>query len=625
MMERPAKRLKITNPDVRNPRDTGSRMTEGLFTSELGMQGDDTDLKVQPTRTISLSDFQRQNVFGSYEHAPRPMLPRRNAGIYLLPRAPDATVTASVVQVNVNDGTSTSKITEVTVATTGTVVSLSEVGTLTTAVSLTIPGISNSTSVKGSATDSSQQTITTPPITSGDTSTITSSTSISSPSNPANGTISSDTTSTGERTVTVTATSTFELSVINGTLIATDSRFDVNPTSRTNVGTTGISSSSTTVTFVFGDLTSTPTPSSDSLTSSDPSESLVTSSLSFTNGSGGGAAGSPTATTDSAATSSAGSGSGGGGGSSLTPTQQQVVGGVVGGVAGIALTLVIMLFLLRWYRRRLKARGQLPEQIAARELTGGGGGGGEAYPMSQRSSTTPLTAAVAHGLKRLRPRSSQTLGTTATGTTDSSVPESERGFQRIAGRKIAPVLSSGGDPYGGNFGAFEKDAGVGPSDMPRIPERGLSGASFYQDNRGFYGGKGTPTPPQVPSSPTTITTPAKTGDSSTPAGTASSARDFAETPRAPSVLNSSQISLNTPSRPEGFAIMRPSPARTPVTLSPAASSIRLPIQQPPSMAEDAPPLPPMLRDGVGRSLASQDGSRVSRSSGRSAGRFTENM
>jgi hypothetical protein len=79
-------------------------------------------------------------------------------------------------------------------------------------------------------------------------------------------------------------------------------------------------------------------------------------------------------------------------------------------------------------------------------------------------------------------------------------------------------------------------------------------------------------------------------------------------------------------------VMRPSPARTPVTLSPAASSIRLPIQPPPTMDDDAPPLPTGLlvpgqiqRDGVGRSLASQDGSRVSRSSGRSGARFIENM
>jgi hypothetical protein len=288
-------------------------------------------------------------------------------------------------------------------------------------------------------------------------------------------------------------------------------------------------------------------------------------------------------------------------------------------VAGVALTLVIILFFLRWYRRRLKARGQLPEQIAARELVGGGNG--EAYPMSQRSSTTPLAAVVAHGLKRLRPHSNQTVGTTVTADTTTSVPESERGFQRIAGRKIAPVIGSGGDPYGGNYGAFEKDVGAGPSD---IPGRGLSGASFYQDNRGFYGGQGVQTPP-IPSSPTTATSAAKTGETSATTGTASGTRDFADS-RGPSGLNNSQVSLATPSRPEGFAIMRPSPARTPVTLSPAASSIRLPIQQPPSMDEHAPPLPvSAFGDGVGRSLASQDGSRVSKSSGRSAGRFMENM
>lgn len=300
------------------------------------------------------------------------------------------------------------------------------------------------------------------------------------------------------------------------------------------------------------------------------------------------------------------------------------MGGVVGGVAGIALTLAIILVVLRWYRRHLKARGQLPEQIAARELAGGNGDGGDSYPMSQRSSTTPLALAVAHGLKRFRPHSSQTLQTMGTTTTDASIPESERGFQRIAGRKIAPVLSSGGDPYGGNFGAFEKDTGVGPPDMPSISERGLSGASFYQDNQGFYGGVGAQTP-GVPSSPTTATSAAKTIDTSIAAGTSSSTRDFAE-PRAMSALNSSQVSLGRPSRPDGFAVMRPSPARTPVTLSPAASSIRLPIQQAPTLDENAPPLPVQgLRDGVGRSLPSLDGSRVSRSSGRSNGRFVENM
>ncbi|KAJ9608460.1 hypothetical protein H2200_007448 [Cladophialophora chaetospira] len=611
-MERPSKRMKITDPDVRDPRGSGSRRTEGLFTSELGMRSDDTDSEALPTRTISLSDFQRHNVFGSYQHAFQPGLNRRDAGIYLLPRAPDATVTANVVEVNVNDGKSTSKVTEVAAGSTGTVVSLTDIGALTTAVSVIIPGTDNSTITTGSATDSSPGTITSSSTTPSppDTSTITSFTSSSSsiPTINSNGTISTN--GTEERTVTVTATSTFELSLINGTIIATEPPHTHSSTRSGSGRSTGTASSSASRTFTFGEMSTTPTNSLDTLTTS------YVSATASDNLSGVGSTNGASSTSDAVATSSSSSssGGGGGGGTSLTPTQQQVVGGVVGGVAGIAIVLVIVLFVLRWYRRRLKERGQLPEQIAARELAAGGGGG--AYPMSQRSSTVPLTAVVAQGLRRLRPHSSQTLRTTGTATTDASVPESERGFQRIAGRKIAPVIGGGGDPYGGNYGAFDKDAGVGPSDLP---ERGLSGASFYQDNRGFYGGKGLQTPP-IPSSPTTATTSAaKTGDISATGGPSSSTRDFA----GPRAANSSQISLTTPTRPEGYAVMRPSPARTPVTLSPSASSIRLPIQQPPTLGDDAPPVPRI--DGVGRSLASQDGSRVSRSSGRSAGRFVENM
>jgi hypothetical protein len=126
--------------------------------------------------------------------------------------------------------------------------------------------------------------------------------------------------------------------------------------------------------------------------------------------------------------------------------------------------------------------------------------------------------------------------------------------------------------------------------------------------------------PTLPPSPTMATT--GTGAGPGP----SMARDFAEEED----LHPSQISLPA-SKPDGMAALRPSPARTPVTVSPATSSIRLPIQQTPAMMDDVPPMPPvstglaisMSRDGIGRSLASQDGSRVSRGSGRS--RFAENM
>ena len=573
-MERPAKRMKITDPDARNPRHSGSRMKEGLFTSEMDRQSDDTDDHVQPTRTISLSDFRRQRVFGSYHIAPRPVLPRRNAGIYLFPRAPDATVTANVVEVNVNEGTSTSIVTEVPAAVTGAVVSLTDVGALTTALSITIPGASNSTTVVGSATDSSQQTITSPatdssqqtitsPLTTSVPPDETSTVAISSPlptfSEMSNSTTSLPTTST-EPTVTVTATSTFELSLINGTIIATEPQLGT--ATKTSSSRIIETSSSASKTYTFGDLTSSSTDSSKSFTKSYSSGSTTTSSGRFIGGTGAGAAGSPTLTSNPSATSSKSPSSGGGGGGTsagLTPVQQQVVGGVVGGVAGVAITLVIVLYVLRCYRRRLKARGQLPEQIAARELAGGAVG--DAYPMSQGSSTVPLATALVQGLRHFRSHSNHTVGPPATDNTDASLPERERGFQRIAGRKLAPVLSNGGDPYGGDYGAFEKDSGVGPSTVPSISETGLSGATFYRDSRGFYGGRGAQTP-TTPSSPTTATTGTQLGSNIATAGTTSSVRDFAEPP-VTSRRSSSQASLATPSRPEGYAVMRPSPARTP--------------------------------------------------------------
>jgi hypothetical protein len=609
-MEPPLKRVKIADPDIRNPRDSGSRRTEGLFTSELGMRSDETDHQPRPTRTINLNDLQRQRVFDNYQHPQKHGVTRRSAGIYLLPRAPDATVTATVVQVNVNDGTTISKATEVPIATTGAIVSLTDVGGLSSALSLSIPGASNGTII-GGPTDSVPPTVTSSTTPTGNTlggsSTSRSTTShITTTSRPLNDTI---TTSTTEgRTVTVTATSTFEVSLINGTAIITEA-----PTPIANSG--GVTTTDTaSQTYTFGDLGSTFT----SGTGTSSPSSTGAQSGGYPAGPAATVTGHPTSTSDAVATSSgsSGGGGGGGGGSSLTPMQQQVVGGVVGGVAGVALVLVIVLFVLRWYRRRLKARGELPEQIAAREIAGDMSGG-EAYPMSQRSSTTPFAATVTQGLRKFRPHSAQTFGTTATGLTDASIPESERGFQRIAGRKLAPVLSSGGDQYGGNFGAFEKDV-AGPSGAPDLPtERGLSGASFYQDNKGFYGGRGTSTPNDIPSSPTMAT--------GSRTGTAPSVRDSAAL-RGGSVHNSSQASIATASRPEGFAVMRASPARTPVTASPAASSIRLPIQQAPSMAVGTPPMPVMpVHDAVGRTLASHDGSHISRSSGRSVGRFVENV
>ena len=136
---------------------------------------------------------------------------------------------------------------------------------------------------------------------------------------------------------------------------------------------------------------------------------------------------------------------------------------------------------------------------------------------------------------------------TETGTI-SSTAGSERGFYRVSGRKITSVLQSGGDGYGERY------------EEP-MPSRGfnddragaLSGSSWYRDSQGFSGGPGT--------------------SSIRPLEMASITRD------------------------SGVPVMRPSPARTPVTEQGPFTSI---------------PLNPPTRDPLGRSHPSRDGSHASK-------------
>jgi hypothetical protein len=563
-MERPSKRLRIQDPDISSPRDSSSRLTEGLFTSGMGIRSDDTDRPsaLPPTPTIPLNDLQRRAIFG----------PQDDMGHGLMRRA-EATVTVAApeIVVNINDGTTTRAAATIAPITTDTTLSLSELGTVTIPANLT----SLPTTVLASRTTDS---ITLPPssISSGTPSSTITGISSTSFSGASNGTSSSG------NTVTVTTTTTIEVPFLNGTVFppllvtVTAAGDEQSPLSQSN---------------------SNPSASASGIVVEDDGPSAST--LSFDGGSG---AGPVTATSEApAATSSESSGSGGGS-SALTPQQQTVVGGVVGGIAGVAVVLVLVLFVLRRYRQKLKDQGRLPEQLAQGDYDEDGHG------MSQRSSAIPLTTTLAASLRKLRPNSSYTQ---ATDLTVSTAPDGERGFQRIAGRKIAPVLSSGGDGYGGDYGVFAKESSAGPSGHQRN-ERSLAGSSFYRDSSGFYGGQG-PESPTFSSSPM-IESEDKTGPTQ--------ARDFA----AAGPRTSSQVSVVS-SRPEISAALRPSPARTPVTVSPSPSSIRLPIQQSPSLG-DAPPMPtfnPRLQvpDGVGRTLSSQDGSRISARSGRS--RFAENV
>ena len=161
-------------------------------------------------------------------------------------------------------------------------------------------------------------------------------------------------------------------------------------------------------------------------------------------------------------------------------------------------------------------------------------GGGPSQPSRGMVERRSMAYAVPAALASLTgyKRSSQK---TETDRTISSTAGSERGFYRVSGRKLPSVLQTGGDGYGGGI----PDANT------------LSGSSFYRDSQGFYGGPGSPSNPP-----------------------ASMSRK----------------------RESGIPIMRPSPARTPVT------------EQGP-FSEVPPPLRP---DQLGRSHPSQDGSHASK-------------
>ena len=243
------------------------------------------------------------------------------------------------------------------------------------------------------------------------------------------------------------------------------------------------------------------------------------------------------------------------------------------------------------------------------------GPGGVPQPMTQRSSTAPIAAAGLLG--RLRPASAQTANTADTGP-------SERGFQKISGRKLPSVLTAGGDGYGdsaagpstaatagamaGGAAGASRDtsrglggpqakgvvpgqpfAGLAAGLRPPSPQRSLSGSSFYRDSHGFYGGV-------VPES----TTQAETDTSSSPS----------TSPSYPAPVNFAGRGPHGPSsRQPEVAITRPGPARTPVINQPGVVPVRTPSRanQPPQRPAHSP-----FRDGLGRSHPSQDGSRGSR-------------
>lgn len=282
-------------------------------------------------------------------------------------------------------------------------------------------------------------------------------------------------------------------------------------------------------------------------------------------GNGGGVATSTTTTAAPTSTDVAAGGSG----SLDSQTKGKIAGGVVGGVAG-ALVLLLVAFLL--FRRRKAARKPVQEALPAGPETGTALGAESvsrsAEMASRRSSNDPLFTASYFApafMKRWR-QSNQTTRTDSTLTSSTS----ERGFQKISGRKIPSVLQSGGDGYGGGL-----EAGSPTTSEP---------STIISPPSPVYPRSPTQPPPSVPYGmplDTSYTREAEESDSR--------------------------------------VIFRPSPARTPVAGSASASLSNEPTSSRavPQASGALSPTIPKRPDVLGRSHPSFDGSRGSR--------FSENL
>ena len=345
-------------------------------------------------------------------------------------------------------------------------------------------------------------------------------------------------------------------------------------------------------------LTATPTlDASASLSIASQSSASAASVASNTGVGAGGIGGSNTGT---AATSTPSSGSGSG--NNNAPPTPVLVGGIVGGVAGLVMVLMIILLFFSW-RRNQSGQRRIISPPLPQTIGQGSGPQSGSGTMTQRSSTAPIVGGL---LGRIRPLSSQTARTAA--TTDTA--PSERGFQKLSGRKLPSVLASGGDGYGDNT-AGTSTGSTGPISAQRSPgmavgqgpfaalapglrpsqpspSHSLSGSSFYRDSQGFYGG----VVPDIE----------KTESSSSPLSS------------SPTTIAPLSAAAGSPPRRDEIANMRPGPARTPIINQPG--QVPGPPPQQPSPRPRGPPGPiadfPRVRDGLGRSHPSQDGSRGSR-------------
>ncbi|EPS30202.1 hypothetical protein PDE_05152 [Penicillium oxalicum 114-2] len=306
-----------------------------------------------------------------------------------------------------------------------------------------------------------------------------------------------------------------------------------------NYNSTSTYSNATTLVINTALSSSAPISTSGSTTSEDPSSTISPSSEN-------GSTSTPTSETTQSPTS----------GSGLDPTTSKIVGGVVGSVAGLAMIVLVLFYLLRRRKMMFQQKNSAPLPLPSDD-------GGTTREVSTISSNDPLFAA-SYLSPAFAKRWRQSTATVRSDSTVSSSTPSERGFQKISGRKIPPVLTHGGDGYGGGF---DERSPTYPGMSPVSP-----------------GGAGGTTSPLSQAPPPTL-----------PHG----------------MVLDTKYTLEAEEGTE--SPIRSSPVRLPVSSSvsvgsPTTVTPTTPIAQPQSAIAVIPRRP----DGLGRSFPSYDGSRSSR-------------
>lgn len=293
----------------------------------------------------------------------------------------------------------------------------------------------------------------------------------------------------------------------------------------------------------------TPSPSTSSSWVSE--ETSTSYSASFSTGSGVESSTSNPQPTSSSKSGS-GSGSGSSSGSNKDANTPEIVGGVVGSIAGLA---VIFLLLFYLFRRR-----KFLQQQGAQALPSNDAGTRGMSERTLSNDNAPLFSASYLAPAFMKRWRASTM-TTATESTLSSSGTSERGFQKLSGRKIPPVLTHGGDGFGGGL---DGDSPTLPGFSPISPSGGpLSSPSAYG-------------PP--PASPFGI-----------------------------------PLDTNLREADEHLTPVRQSPVHLPVSSSVNfGSATTVNPSHTLAQPQSAVPISPMRPDGLGRSHPSHDGSRSSR-------------